>query len=414
MRILFLSHYFPPEVNAPAHRTFEHCREWVRMGHEVHVVTCVPSHPLGKPFPGYRRGWYRREVVEGITVHRVFTILAANRGTYRRALNYLSFVPTAVWRSLRLGQFDILIATSPQFFCAVAGWLSASIKGTPWVFELRDLWPESIAAVGAMKRSLALRAIEKLELHLYRSSAGVACVTQAFIENLAARGIPREKCQFIPNGIVAEEWGGLDGLEMRSQHGVGASDLMISYIGTVGMAHGLEVVLDTAETLDDGLPVKFFVVGDGARLEDLKDQASRRGISNVTFTGLVPHDVAKQYLAASDAVLVHLRKSALFKTVLPSKMFEAMAAGKPILLGVEGEAKAVLERAGAGIAFPPGESRALAAAIEILARSSDARRQMGQAGRAFVLREFSRQVWAGRYEEWLRGVVRHTAGRRGA
>lgn len=405
MRILFLSHYFPPEVNAPAHRTFEHCREWVRMGHEVHVVTCVPSHPLGRPFEGYRRRWHQQEVMDGVTVHRVFTFLAPNKGTYRRALNYVSFVPTAVWRALRLGKFDIVIATSPQFFCAVAGWVSASMKGAPWVFELRDLWPESIAAVGAMKRSLALRAVEKLELHLYRSAAGVACVTQAFIENLTGRGIPPEKCTFVPNGVVAEEWGGLAGLEIRARQGVGPSELMVSYIGTVGMAHAIEVVLDTAETLDHGLPVRFFVVGDGARLGELRSQALKRGLSNVTFTGLVPHEEAKRYLAASDLILVHLRRSELFKTVLPSKMFEAMAAGKPIVLGVEGEAKAVLERSGAGVAVPPEDPQALAAAIEALGGSPETREKMGQAGRAFVEREFSRAAWGRRYEAWLRGIV---------
>ena len=405
MRILFLSHYFPPEVNAPAHRTFEHCREWVRMGHEVHVVTCVPSHPAGKPFPGYGRGWYQRETMEGIAVHRVWTFLAANKGTYRRALNYLSFVPTAAWRALRLGDFDVVVATSPQFFCAVAGWLGASLKGTPWVFELRDLWPESIAAVGAMKRSLALRAIEQLELHLYRSAAGVACVTRSFIDHLAARGIPRDKCIFIPNGVVAEEWEVLDGNGLRAAQGVGPAELVVSYIGTVGMAHGIEVVLDAAERLDQGAPTRFFVVGDGARLDELRAQALKRGLSNVTFTGLVPHEEAKKYLAASDVVLVHLRKSELFKTVLPSKMFEAMAAGRPILLGVEGEARAVLERSGAGVAIPPGDADALAAAIVALGRDPAARKVMGQAGRVFVEREFSRAAWARRYEAWLSGLV---------
>lgn len=405
MRILFFSHYFPPEVNAPAHRTFEHCREWVRLGHEVHVVTCLPSHPVGKPFPGYRSGWYRRETVEGIEVHRVWTFLAANKGKYRRALNYLSYVPTAVWRALRLGDFHVILATSPQFFCAVAGWVAGALKGTPWVFELRDLWPESIAAVGAMERSLALRLLERLELHLYRSARGVVCVTQSFIENLVERGIPQEKCVFIPNGIMPQEWEGLDGGALRSSLELNPGEVMVSYIGTVGMAHGVEVVLDAAERLNHGGRARFFVVGDGAKLEDLRAQAFQRGLSNVTFTGLVPHQVAKEYLAASDVVLVHLRKSDLFKTVLPSKMFEAMAAGRPIILGVEGEARAVLERSGAGVAIPPGDGEALAAAISALSQDPARRQAMGQAGRAFVAEAFNRQGWAKRYETWLCGIA---------
>ena len=151
VRILFFSHYFPPEVNAPANRTHEHCREWVAAGHEVHVVTCIPSHPFGRPFPGFRRRWYQYEEVDGIHVHRVWTYLAANRGVLRRTLNYLSFVPTAALRAWRLGRFDVAVGTSPQFFCAVATWAYTRLRRTPWVFELRDLWPESIPAVGAMR-----------------------------------------------------------------------------------------------------------------------------------------------------------------------------------------------------------------------------------------------------------------------
>src|SRR5215208_6589146 len=189
MRILFLSHYFPPEVNAPATRTFDHCREWAAAGHDVHVITCVPSHPAGVAFKGYRPGWYEREQREGITVHRVWTRLAPNAGIVLRTLNFLSFVPTAVWRALRLGPFDIIIGTSPQFFCAVATWIAAALKRTPWIFELRDLWPESIAAVGAARSYMPLRLLEWLELRMYRHARAVVCVSRSFIRNLVTRGI---------------------------------------------------------------------------------------------------------------------------------------------------------------------------------------------------------------------------------
>src|SRR5919108_1509430 len=206
MRILFFSHYFPPEVNAPANRTHEHCREWVAAGHEVHVITCVPSHPVGVPFPGYRTGWYQREERDGIVVHRVWTALAPNKDVARRTLNYLSFVPTAVWRALRLGRFDILIGTSPQFFCAIATWMAALLRRTPWIFELRDLWPESIHAVGALRRSLALRMLEHIELNLYAHANAVVCVTQSFISNLERRGVDAQKLRYVPNGIAPEFW----------------------------------------------------------------------------------------------------------------------------------------------------------------------------------------------------------------
>jgi len=192
MKILFLSHYFPPEVNAPANRTYEHCREWVKNGHEVHVITCVPSHPLGVPFSGYRTRWYQREMRDGIVVHRVWTSLAANQGVFKRTLNFVSFVPTAVWRAIRLGRFDIIIGTSPQFFCAVATCLTAMLKRTPWIFELRDLWPDSITAVGAARAYMPMRILERIELFMYRHARAVVSVSRSFIENLAGRGIDAE------------------------------------------------------------------------------------------------------------------------------------------------------------------------------------------------------------------------------
>jgi glycosyltransferase involved in cell wall biosynthesis len=406
MRILFFSHYFPPEVNAPANRTFEHCREWVRLGHEVHVVTCVPSHPKGEPFPGYRRTWYQREVVEGVHVHRVWTYLAANKGKVRRAANYLSYVPMSVVRSMRLGSFDVVVATSPQFFCAAAGWLYAGLKGTPWIFELRDLWPDSIAAVGAIRKGFLLKLLERFELHLYRSASGVACVTRSFIENLGARGIAEEKCFFVPNGVEANTWVGGDGGRIRLRHGISKAETVAAYIGTIGMAHGVGTILEAASILaQEHNPIQFLVVGDGAELEAMRARVLKEGLPNVIFTGLVPHAEVRDYMAATDIALVILRDTPLFRTVLPSKMFEAMGAGKPVVLGVEGEARDVLNLSGGGTAVTPENARALAAALRDLAGDSDKRKRLGESGRLFVEREFSRPVWARRYVDWMEGKV---------
>jgi glycosyltransferase involved in cell wall biosynthesis len=398
VRILFFSHYFPPEVNAPANRTHEHCREWVKAGHEVHVVTCIPSHPLGKPFGGYRRRWYQHEVVDGIHVHRVWTHLAPNRGVARRTLNYLSFIPTAALRAWKLGRFDVAIGTSPQFFCAVATWTYTRLRRIPWVFELRDLWPESIPAVGAMKKSFALRLLERLEMRMYRDATAIVCVTESFIRTLRSRGIETEKLHFVPNGIEPSFWQSADREAARADLGVADGEVLACYVGTIGMAHGLGTVLQAAATLRRSAPnVKVLIVGDGAELEPMRAIAARDHLTNVTFTGLVAREKVPAILAAADLALVTLKPSDVFKTVLPSKMFEAMAARRAILLGVEGEARATLERAEGGVAFQPGDADALATAIAQLAGDRDARDRMGASGGAFVEREFSRQTWARRY-----------------
>lgn len=405
MRLLFLSHYFPPEVNAPANRVLEVCREWVRLGHEVHVVTCFPSHPQGVLYDGWAMSLHGRETVEGIHVHRVPTILGANRGYGRRIVNYLSFVPGAVWRALRLGRFDGIVATSPQFFCAVAGGLAGLLKRTPWVFELRDLWPDSIVAVGAARPSLAIRMLETLELALYRHARGVVCVTPAFVENLVSRGIDRGKLAFVPNGVDAAFWAApADGPGWRARRGFMPSDVLVSFVGTIGMAHGVGTVLDAAARLAGPLPgVRFLLVGEGAERASLEAQAERRGLGNVAFTGLVPRAEVRDVMAATDVSLVLLRDLPVFRTVLPTKMFEAMAAGRPVVLGVDGEARRVLEASGGGVFVPPESVDALVEAVTSLVASPERRHALGERGRSFVLREYDRGVWARRYAEVLAG-----------
>ena len=398
MRILFFSHYFPPEVNAPASRTYEHCREWVAAGHEVHVITCVPSHPVGVPFRGYRPGWYQQERHDGIVVHRVWTLLAPNKGVVKRTLNYLSFMPPAVWRSLRLGRFDVLIGTSPQFFCAVATWIAASLGRTPWVFELRDLWPESIHAVGAARAYMPLKMLERLELLMYAQARSVVCVSEAFVRNLVSRGVPTSKISFVPNGVDTAMWTAGVRAKGRAKPDAGESDIIVSYIGTVGMAHDIGTVLDAARLLGRERPrLRFVIIGDGAEREALAARARAEGLDNVTFTGLVPRAEIPDYLAASDVSLVTLKPSDLFKTVLPSKMFESMAAARAIVLAVDGEARQVLERAGAGLAVAPGNAAALADAVRRLAADPELRQTLGAAGSRFVERDFSRRTWAHRY-----------------
>ncbi len=266
------------------------------------------------------------------------------------------------------------------------------------VFELRDLWPESIAAVGAMRKSFALSLLERLEMRMYRDSAAIVCVTQSFIRSLASRGIAREKLHFVPNGIVQSFWQSASRAGARESLGLSDSDVLASYVGTIGMAHGLSTVLEAAAILRTSAPnVSVLIVGDGAELEALRATAASEGLSNVRFTGMVPREEVPAILAATDIALVTLKLSDVFKTVLPSKMFEAMAARCAIVLGVDGEARETLERSGGGVPVTPGDAQALSEAIVRLAANADERRRMGLAGSEFVDREFNRRAWAVTY-----------------
>ena len=405
MRILFFSHYFPPEVNAPAVRTFEHCSEWVRQGHEVHVVTCVPNHPQGEVYEGYQPSLAtQREEMDGIQVHRVWTYIAPNKGFLRRTLGYVSYMFSAALASLSLPRPEVIVATSPQFFCACAGFLASKIRRAPWVFELRDLWPESIVAVGAIRNPMIIGALESVELFLYGDSEHVVSVTPAFQKNLVERGVDPDKVEVVTNGIDPDSWDRVSKEAARAELDLPADQFIASYIGTHGMAHNLETLFEAADRLREEENVHFITAGDGAEFENLKRLRREKGLENVTMLGQVPRERAQFYLHASDASLVLLRDSDLFKTVIPSKIFEAMAAGNPVLLGVDGEARSIVEEANAGIFVEPENAEELARATLDLKESPELRRELGQNGREAVRKRFDRKKLANQMLDCLRLV----------
>ncbi|MCO5091023.1 glycosyltransferase family 4 protein [Bosea sp. (in: a-proteobacteria)] len=384
MHILFLTDNFPPEVNAPASRTFEHCREWVKAGHRVTVITCAPNFPKGKVFDGYRNRLFARETIEGIEVVRVWSYITANEGFLRRTLDYVSFMVAAVPASFRVDRPDVVVATSPQFFTACAGWLVGALRRRPFVFELRDLWPESIRAVGAMKASALLDALERLELFLYRRATAIVSVTHAFRDNLIARGIDGAKIHVVTNGAD------LDRFQPRDKDAALMSTLglqgkfIAGYIGTHGLAHALETLLEAAGLLqeqgrDD---IHMLFLGDGARKAELVERAQRSGLRNVTFLDTVPKEDVVRYWSILDASVIHLRRSALFETVIPSKLFETMAMGVPVLHGVKGESARIVEAEKAGLTFEPENAAALSDRLVQLADDRSATAGFSANGRS--------------------------------
>lgn len=382
MKILFLSENFPPESNAAATRVYERAVYWARWGHDVTVITSAPNFPEGKLFDGYQNRWKQTDVMDGIRVVRVKTYIAPNRGFLRRTLDFVSFGAAAFLAGLQVSRPDVVAATSPQFFAAVAGWGIGAVRRLPFVFELGDLWPASIGAVGAMKQGLGIRLIEKVELFLYRRAAAVAALSWAFKDNLVRRGIPAGKIAVVINGVDLPRYSPRpkDGA-LLSAWNLG-DKAVIGYIGTHGMAHALGNVLDVAEKLRARDDIRFLFVGTGAERDTLIDDATARGLENVVFVPRQPKDTMPAAWSVCDIALVHLKNNPAFAEVIPSKIFEAEGMGLPVLLASpKGEASRILDADGAGLHVPAEDPEALAAAVLRLVDDTDARTCFAKASR---------------------------------
>jgi glycosyltransferase involved in cell wall biosynthesis len=395
MRILYVSAHFPPDLGALATRVRELTREWARLGHEVHVLTGLPHHPEGVVPEAYRRTLLRHELVDGVHVHRAFLYAARNKGIARRSASFASFGVSAVLAGMTVPRPDVIIATSPQFFTAVAGAIVSDIRDVPLIVEIRDLWPRSIWEVGALPREhVAIRVLERLEQWLYERADRLVSVSQSFRPYLAERGGLRaaDEVEFVPNGVTLTRFP--PDVDSRALHAeLGLDDRpVVAYAGTIGLAHGIEVVLDAARLVPD---VQVVLIGAGAERQKIEQAAEP--IENLTIGPAVPSHRMPEVYGLADILLVPLRDLPLFETVLPSKMFEIMAMQRPLILGARGEPARLIERAGSGLVVPPEDSDALAAAIRQLVDDPTLREKMGLAGRTFVEDHFDRSKLALEY-----------------
>lgn len=398
MRILFLSHYFPPEVNAPASRTYDHCKEWIKNGHEVTVVTCVPNHPQGKVYDGYTNKLFQREGKDGIKVIRLWTYVTANEGFLKRTLNYILYMIAVLFTIPFLPKSDVVISTSPQFFCGLAGYFVSRLKRIPWILEIRDLWPESILAVRAIKNKVVIRMLEFLEGFAYRKADRIVPVTDAFKRHMVRKGIRQEKIEVVKNSVD------LSFFQPKSRenpvsHELGLQGKFVaSYFGTHGMAHHLETILLAAKELKKYKEIVLLLAGDGAERQKLLSLREEMGLENVIMLGQQPKEKMPFLWGLSNVSMVLLKKSELFKTVIPSKIFECMAMQVPIILGVEGESKEIVEMASAGICIEPENSSELAMRVLELYKNPELCKELGANGRKYVAKFYDRTALAKRYE----------------
>lgn len=407
MRILYVSQYFPPEIGAPAARVHELSREWVAAGHEVTVLTAFPHHPTGIKRPEDRGVLERRERIDGIDVLRTYVYAAPNRGTVRRMASYASFMISAMaLGELRLSRPDVVIATSPQLLCGAAGeYLSRALEA-PFVFEVRDLWPESILAVEAMGENAVFRGLKRLARRLYHRSVRIVTVGEGYRRGIHdLYGIPLEKISVVPNGIDTSLFKpGPRENEVRRDRGWDGRFVLL-YLGTHGMAHALDKVLEAARRLQDEPKYLFAFVGEGAEKGALVQKAAEWRLPNVEFIDPQPKARVPLYYSACDIGLVTLRDTPLFQEVLPSKIFEMFGMERPVLLGVGGEARRLVESAEAGEYVAPQNVDAMVAAIRRLSTDPAGLDAMGRRGRAHVLEHYDRRALAARYITLLEEVV---------
>ena len=358
------------------------------------VVTCPPNHPQGKVYKGYSNRIYQRETRDGISVVRVWTFVTANEGFLKRTLNYISYMCSAVIVSFFLPKADVVLSTSPQFFNGLAGYFVSKLRRIPWVLEIRDLWPESIVAVGAINRHAIITMLEWVERFAYRNADRIVPVTDSFKTHMQSKGIEAGKITVVKNGVDLAQFAPLDGMSALAEELGVKGKFVVSYFGTHGMAHHLETVFHAARRLGSSKNIVFLMVGDGAERQALVQMRDKMALDNVLMLDQQPKSRMREFWALSNISLVLLKKSDLFKTVIPSKIFESLAMAKPIILGVEGESAELLEAAKAGICIEPEQADDLAARVLELSQNPERCRQLGRNGRQYVMEHFDRIVLA--------------------
>jgi glycosyltransferase involved in cell wall biosynthesis len=406
MRIFYIIHYFPPELNGGATRASELARLWAKAGHDVTILTGFPNHPNGRIPDRYRRKLFQEESVDGYRVRRTYIYATPNKGFAKRILNHLSLMVSTVIGSVLKERPDVIIASSPPLFMGISGYLLSRLKRVPYVFEVRDLWPQQAIDLGMLQNRRLIRTMEALELFLYRHAAKIIGVTESTKRLLSERGIPAEKIDTIFNGTDLDQPASNSRLYEPEIESLLEGKFVVSYIGTMGLSQGLAVILDAAKCLEEANPlVHFLLVGDGAERERLESLSRTLKLANVTFLPPQPRNQIPTLLAKSGATLVLLKDLPLFRATIPSKIFEIMASGAPLILGVEGEARSIVQQSGAGICIEPENAGSLVEAVEMLCAQPHLCSQLAANGPKFVRDHFDRSHLASRYSDLLQQVA---------
>jgi glycosyltransferase involved in cell wall biosynthesis len=402
MKILLLSKYFPPEPGAGSTRAFEHAKRWKELGAEVTVLTCFPHYPDGIIPDKYKGHTFYKEEIEGINVIRTFTYAAPNKGKVKRSLGFFSFMFSSIIQgTYKVKKHDVLVASSPPITVGVSGMILSAIKRIPFVFEVRDLWPESIVQLGQITNKFVIKILEILEVMMYKRATAVVGISDPFVDIISRKGITEEKIKIIKNGVDLQlftpgvyDENLADKLNLKGK-------FVAAYFGTFGLAHALDKVLLAASKLKDIEEIRFLFIGDGAEREKLKKMKEELKLTNVTFLPMIKKTELRKYYSIADLMLVPLRNLPLFDSALPSKLFEILAMKKPIIITVKGEAKKLVETAGVGKFAEPENPDDMAEKIKEAFNSPEWVKQAGERGRVFVEENFNRDKIAAEYLKLL-------------
>ncbi len=406
MKILLVSHYFPPEIGAPQARLSEMAASWAKSGHEVTVLTGMPNHPTGIIPTEYQGAVLREEFIDGYRVVRTWLYATPNEGFVKKTLGHLSFMITSILLGItKVNKPDIVIVSSPTFFSIFSAWVISGIKRANLIVEIRDLWPAIFVELGVLTNKTVIKILEVLELYAYRVSDAVVVVTEGFLENLVSRGVPREKITVIRNGVDLDKFKSAPcDLEIKKELGATKDDIVVLYIGAHGISHGLISIAKTAQLLKDERNIHFVFVGEGAAKKDLVEYVNENDIKNVTFLAGQPRERVPLILGAADICLVPLRDVPLFTSFIPSKIFEYLASEKAVIGSLSGEPAKILSESGA-VVVPPENPEMLAKAIKELSNSKDLRDTMAKTGRSYVEQNFDRTKLADDYLSLMERVT---------
>jgi glycosyltransferase involved in cell wall biosynthesis len=402
VKVLFLTQYFPPETGAPQNRLHSLANYLADFGADVSVLTAMPNYPKTEIYEGYKGKTYLKEQDGKLTIHRCWIYVSKSKGVVPRLLNYFSFVLTALWFGLiKFKKHDVIICESPPLFLGITAMLFKLIKGSKLIFNVSDLWPESAEKLNIINNKLLLGISYKLEALIYKKSNLVSGQTQGIISSINQR-FPKIPTHLIRNGIDTKQFNVRgNGRPFRIKHHIAEDAFVIAYAGIIGHAQGLEIITEAAKQLINEKRIVFMIVGDGPVKHELLEIANEHQLANITFINSVPRKEMPDVIDACDCYVTPLRKNDLFLGAIPSKIFEPLYFGKPVLLGVDGEAKQLfVEEGKCAIHFEPENSDALVHAINQLYQDKDLYNRLGKNGHQYVSTYFDRRKLAEQF--WSR------------